>query len=48
MVFERRPTHVAFLRAINVRGHTKVAMQDLTRAFTAAGCTDVQSVIQSG
>jgi uncharacterized protein (DUF1697 family) len=36
------------LRAINVRGHTMVAMQDLTRAFEVAGCTDVRSVIQSG
>ncbi len=42
------PTHIAFLRAINVRGHTMVVMQDLTRAFEAAGCSDVRSVIQGG
>ncbi|MGQ0641175.1 MAG: DUF1697 domain-containing protein [Gemmatimonadaceae bacterium] len=41
-------THVAFIRAINVRGHTTVAMRDLMDAFVAAGCTNVRSVIQSG
>lgn len=40
--------HVAFLRAINVAGHAKVKMTDLNRAFVAAGCQDVRTVIQSG
>ena len=39
---------VAFLRAINVAGHAKVKKDDLKRAFTTAGCRDVQTYIQSG
>lgn len=41
-------TQVAFLRAINVAGHASVRMEDLKRAFTAAGCKEVESYIQSG
>jgi len=40
--------YVAFLRAINVGGHAIVKMTDLRDAFTAAGCKDVRSLIQSG
>jgi len=40
--------HVAFLRAINVRGHSQVRMVDLEAVFVAAGATDVRTVIQSG
>ena len=40
--------HVAFLRAINVGGHAIVRMEDLKRAFLAAGCKNVATVIQSG
>ncbi len=40
--------HVAFLRAINVAGHAVVKMEDLKEAFTAAGCRNVESYIQSG
>jgi uncharacterized protein (DUF1697 family) len=40
--------YVAFLRAINVAGHGRVTMEDLRDAFTAAGCENVQSYIQSG
>lgn len=40
--------HVAFLRAINVAGHSPVKMTDLVRAFASAGCANVQTYIQSG
>jgi uncharacterized protein (DUF1697 family) len=42
------PTHVAFLRAINVAGHGAVRMTDLRRFFERAGAADVRTVIQSG
>src|SRR5215472_13433509 len=41
------PRYVAFLRAINVGGHT-VAMTVLRRHFEEAGCCDVETVIASG
>lgn len=41
------PRYVAFLRAINVGGHT-VAMAALRRHFEEVGCTDVETVIASG
>ena len=41
-------THIALLRGINVGGKNKVPMNDLAAAFTAAGCRDVQTYIQSG
>ena len=41
------PRYVAFLRAINVGGHT-VAMADLRRLFEEVGCSEVESVIASG
>ena len=40
--------YVAFVRAINVRGHAMIAMTDLCEAFAAAGCGNVSSYIQSG
>jgi len=40
--------YVAFLRAINVRGHTMITMPELCAAFAAAGCGNVSSYIQSG
>jgi uncharacterized protein (DUF1697 family) len=40
--------YVAFLRAINVAGHTIVGMSDLRDAFEAVGCRDVRTYIQSG
>jgi uncharacterized protein (DUF1697 family) len=39
--------YAAFLRAINVGGHT-VAMTALRRHFEDLGCTDVRTVIASG
>ncbi|HVW08515.1 MAG TPA: DUF1697 domain-containing protein [Bryobacteraceae bacterium] len=40
--------HVALLRGINVGGKNKLAMKDLASLFTAAGCRDVTTYIQSG
>ena len=40
--------YVAFMRAINVAGHASVRMADLRAVFTAAGCRNVTTVIQSG
>lgn len=39
--------YIAFLRAINVGGHT-VKMADLRQQFTAVGFTNVETYIQSG
>lgn len=41
------PRYVAFLRAINVGGHT-VAMAALRKHFEEAGCCDIETVIASG
>lgn len=41
-------THLALLRGINVGGKNKLPMSDLRDLFTAAGCHDVQTYIQSG
>ncbi len=41
------PRYVAFLRAINVGGHT-VSMAALRGHFEALGCEDVETVIASG
>ncbi len=40
--------HVALLRAINVGGKNKLPMRQLVAMFEAAGCTNVQTYIQSG
>ena len=40
--------YIALLRAVNVGGHGLVAMTDLRAAFTAAGCRNVSTYIQSG
>src|SRR5690242_4273690 len=41
-------TCVALLRGINVGGKNKLPMSDLRDLFTAAGCRDVRTYIQSG
>jgi uncharacterized protein (DUF1697 family) len=41
-------TNIAFLRAVNVAGHGRVAMADLRAMMMAAGFSDVQTVLQSG
>ncbi len=41
-------TYIALLRGINVGGHSKLPMRELTAALTGLGLRDVQSYIQSG
>jgi uncharacterized protein (DUF1697 family) len=41
-------THVALLRGVNVGGNNILPMKDLAAMFTAAGCSDVRTYIQSG
>jgi uncharacterized protein (DUF1697 family) len=41
-------THVALLRGINVGGKNMLPMPALVKLFTAAGCTEVATYIQSG
>ncbi len=41
-------SHIALLRGINVGGKHKLAMRDLVTVFTEAGCTAVETYIQSG
>jgi len=40
--------YVAFLRAINVRGHAMIRMPHLCTAFEAAGCRNVTSYSSAG
>lgn len=40
--------YVALLRGINVGGKNKLPMKDLAAMFRKAGCTDVETFIQSG
>jgi uncharacterized protein (DUF1697 family) len=40
--------YVAFLRAINVGGHSIIRMADLKQMFESAGLDNVQTYIQSG
>ncbi len=41
-------SHVALLRGINVAGKNKLPMAGLVELFSAAGCEDVRTYIQSG
>jgi uncharacterized protein (DUF1697 family) len=41
-------TYLALLRGINVGGRTSLPMAELVRLCEAAGCTGVQTYIQSG
>ena len=41
-------TYLAFLRGVNVGGENKLRMQDLVDLFSAAGCKNVRTYIQSG
>jgi uncharacterized protein (DUF1697 family) len=41
-------THVALLRGINVGGKNILPMKELSRIFVEAGCSNVQTYIQSG
>jgi uncharacterized protein (DUF1697 family) len=40
--------HVALLRGVNVGGNNILPMRDLAAMFQAAGCSNVQTYIQSG
>jgi uncharacterized protein (DUF1697 family) len=40
--------YVALLRGINLGGKNKLPMKDLVMMFSAAGCDDVKTYIQSG
>ncbi|MDA0204517.1 MAG: DUF1697 domain-containing protein [Acidobacteria bacterium] len=40
--------YAALLRGINVGGKNKLPMKELIELFAAAGCTDVETYIQSG
>lgn len=40
--------HVALLRGVNVGGKHRLAMDVLARMFESAGCSDVETYIQSG
>lgn len=42
------PTHVAFLRGINVGGHNRMKMDDLRAACESLGLEDVRTYVQSG
>jgi uncharacterized protein (DUF1697 family) len=41
-------TYLALLRGVNVGGKNKLPMKELSELFTAAGCADVRTFIQSG
>ncbi len=41
-------TYVALLRGLNVGAHNRLKMSDLVAVFTAAGCAEVSTYIQSG
>jgi uncharacterized protein (DUF1697 family) len=42
------PSHVAFLRGINVGGKNKLPMAELVKVFAKAGCSNIRTYIQSG
>jgi uncharacterized protein (DUF1697 family) len=43
-----RNKHLALLRGVNVGGANKLAMADLKAVFERSGCTEVETIIQSG
>ncbi len=42
------PRYVALLRSVNVAGHGRIAMSDLTRSFDTLGYKNVTTYIQTG
>jgi uncharacterized protein (DUF1697 family) len=42
------PRYVALLRSVNVAGHGRITMADLTRSFTALGYGGITTYIQTG
>lgn len=45
---EHMKTWIALLRGINVGGHNRLPMKDLSQIFETAGCKQVKTYIQSG
>lgn len=45
---ESSQRYVALLRGINLGGKNKLPMKELSTLFSAAGCCDIQTYIQSG
>jgi uncharacterized protein (DUF1697 family) len=45
---DKRMKFVAFLRGINVGGKTIIKMENLRQVFSALGCSNVKTYIQSG
>jgi uncharacterized protein (DUF1697 family) len=43
-----RNKHVALLRGVNVGGANKLAMSELKAIFENSGCSEVETIIQSG
>jgi len=41
-------TYVGFIRAVNVAGHARVRMEQVSATFAAAGCGNVRSYLQTG
>jgi uncharacterized protein (DUF1697 family) len=48
MIVVSMPHYVALLRSVNVAGHGRVSMADLTQTFLTLGHTDVATYIQTG
>lgn len=42
------PTHVAFLRGINVGGNNPIKMVDLVKVFESLKCHDIKTILASG
>lgn len=43
-----RPTHVAFLRGINVGGNNPIKMADLVKVVESLKCRDIKTILASG
>jgi uncharacterized protein (DUF1697 family) len=48
MIVLPMPHYVALLRSVNVAGHGRISMADLTQTFLSLGYTDVSTYIQTG
>jgi uncharacterized protein (DUF1697 family) len=48
MIGTSMPHYVALLRSVNVAGHGRVSMADLTESFGALGYRDITTYIQTG
>jgi uncharacterized protein (DUF1697 family) len=48
MIVLHMPRYVALLRSVNVAGHGRITMADLTQTFRTLGYTDIATYIQTG